>query len=526
MATDFINPIVAMAYYDYLVKQELARQESIVLARAYHNGVQPVYLTDRQKEFLDLHTDNQFCLNVTATVVNSVAGELNVIGFDSDETENAEGVKEVAAWFWDSVWKINKMDEQQGNIHEAALRDSETFIVLEWDDSKKAPLMVHHERYTSDQVNAWEGSWSDLTNASRAQLTGTGEGVFAIYENDDPNQEMTAAVKEWYQREMDENGRLTSYKRRTVYKPDVIERYRLSPAGKWEEYEPPQPWIDSAGNPIGIPVIHFKNKNLKPEAWDAIPLQDGINKTYVDILGAMDLSGFPFFVILGMYPTNDGKAPNSDNTNVWSVGPAQFLGNANAKEGASVQKFEGTDPTPLMETLKDQILIVANITDTPASRFVVTSQIASADTLKEQERGLRKKASNRMILFGNAWERVADMARKINNVFGVDQYPEDVTITVIWANIDSLDDLQKELALGVPLDTLWRKIGYSDWEIAEMKRGFSYRAQMLKTFWESYNAALTAGSAQTPEDFARLLGMSKDEIKLISGTDRIPPQGL
>ncbi len=43
---------------------ELDRQGDIILARKYHEGDQEVYLTDRARQYLGLHTENTFRLNI------------------------------------------------------------------------------------------------------------------------------------------------------------------------------------------------------------------------------------------------------------------------------------------------------------------------------------------------------------------------------------------------------------------------------------------------------------------------------
>ena len=517
-----------MSFIEAQIQATLERHKDILLARAYHEGIQPIYLTERQKEYLDLHEDNQFCLNVTRLVTTALCDELNVVGFETSETAGESGEKKQAKWFWD-VWNKNRMDARQSDVHEKTVSESESFIVLDWDENEKYPVMVFHERFTDSAAEAWEGKWTDLDMDTMEGMTGTGTGVWMIYENDDPNQKALAAVQQWLEVTYDETGKMADKLRRTIYYPDKIQRYFYNERGEWEEMEgSPQAWTGKDKKPLGIPVIHFKNKNMRPEAWDAIPPQDAINKTWVDILGATDLSGYPLFILLGLYPTTDGKPPAADNSNVWYVGPAQMLGNAGVKASeASVEKFEGSDPTPLMETLKDQIMFVAQITGTPASRFITTAQVSSADTLKEQERELRKRAYNRQILFGDAWEDVMIMARRIANAFGNAGLDENVTIETVWKNLTTIDDLKAEQSLGVPEETIWVAMGKSPDQIAAMKQTREYKIKQEKAIWEGYAAASANGV--TVEAYLKQIGMSDDEIAERTadmGAESVPPEGV
>lgn len=516
---------IQMSFIEAQIQATLERHKDILLARAYHEGIQPIYLTDRQKEYLDLHSDNQFCLNVTRLVTTALCDELNIVGFETNETADENGVKAQAAWLWD-IWNKNHMDARQGDVHEKTVSESESFIILDWDEVGKYPVIVFHERFTDGNAEAWEGKWSDLSMDTMERMKGTGTGVWMIYENDDPNQKAIAAVQQWPETTYDKSGKMNSRIRRTIYYPDRIARYFYNERGEWEEMEnSPRAWIGKEKKPLGIPVIHFKNKNMRPEAWDAIPLNDAINKTWVDILGSADLSGYPLFILLGLYPTTDGKPPAADNSNVWNIGPAQMLGNAGVKSGeASVSKFEGSDPTPLMETLKDQIMFVAQITGTPASRFITTAQVSSADSLKEQERALRKRAYNRQILFGDAWEDVMIMARRIANAFGNAGMDENVSIKAVWKNLTTVDDLKTEQGFGVPEEIIWAAMGKSPDQIAAMKDTQEYKIRNEKAIWEGYAAASSNGV--TVEAYLKRIGMSDKKIAEITadmGAESVPP---
>ena len=521
-----IPQAIEMSYLEALTQQTLDYQADILLARAYHAGVQPIYLTERQKEYLDLHQDNQFCLNLCRIIVTALTDELNVVGFETGEKENAEGIKQQAEWFWD-VWQKNRMDAQQSEIHNRAVAESEAFIILDWDSEGKYPVMVLHERYTSMQASAWEDRWDGLTTSAMEQLTGTDNGVWIVYENDDPNQKAIVGVQRWTEILRSEEGRADPRQRQTLYYPDRIERYFYN-GTEWELLEDGvKEWNDKTGKPLGIPVIHFKNIDMRPEAWDAIPINDAANKTWVDILGSADTLGFPMLAVLRMWPTTDGKSPASDGANVWSFGPGEIIGNAQAEDGASITKIEGSDPTPLMETLKDQIMFAANITGTPASRFVTTAQIASDKTLKEQDRQLHKRAINHQILLGQAWADVMVMARRIANAFGNEGMDEKITVKPVWKSLTTIEDLKEEKDLGVPLESIWLKMGKSQAEIAEMKGTTEYRLNLFKAIFEGFTAASQNG--MTLDGYLKLIGLSEDEVKEITaamGSDTIPPTEL
>lgn len=510
---DTIPDEIKLSMYSAWTEEMEDHQRKILLARAYHDGNQPVSLTDRQKQFLEITDDNRICINVCRLVVTALCDELTVIGFDTSEEKDAQGKKPFAEWL-NKVWNENHLDAVQSEVHEWSVRDGEGFIVLGWDEEKKIPSIVLHEAWTAEDVSAWEDSVGGVSSDMMEEACGTGTGVYIKYRNNDINQPKEFAVQYFYSEETDSKGDAVQIHRRTIYYPDRIEREKMGDNGLWVEYSPPEAWIGKDKKPLGIPVVHFKNKDMRPEAWDALPLQDSANKTFVDVQGSSDFFGFPVGWILGAYPTTDGKPIAANKSNVFYMQPGQFNGfMQNGSNTVSVEKWEGSDPTPLMNTVKDQIMFIAQLTGTPASKFIATAQIASAETLKEQKDSLKKRAMNRQVSFGDAWEEVMSIARAINNAFGIEQFDEDLSITTIWKNIESIDDLKEELNLGVPVETLWGRLGYSAEKIAEMKSNPSYKIQFMKAFWEAYNIAKDNG--QTVDGFARMVGMSEEDITMM-----------
>jgi len=481
---------VDMSYIDALIKAVAADDAIVVLARKYHNGDQDTYMSERVKEFLNLHSEvRKFNLNVCRTVTLAVKDELSVSGFNTNEVADLAGLKAQAKWAWD-LWTTNHMDAVQAEVHESALSDRETFIIVDYDYEKLRPRFIHNYKYTP-----LDGG-------------GDGQGCWMLYENDDVNQPAKCAVKQWTQTVYDKTGQPTVSQRRTIYYPDHIEKWVYVSA--WERYSEPQtdpntpvepwpiPWVSSDGSPLGIPVIHFRNVNLTPEAWDAIPLQDAINKTLIDILAANDLTAFQMLAALGWYPTTDGEPPKEDKSNLLAVGPGQFIGTKDPE--GKLQIVTGGDSTALINTLKDLILMAAQITSTPTSRFTTTKLIASQETLKEQNIQLKKKAQDRRVLFGDAWEACLEMARKVANIFGAANLDELVAFSTIWSNNETLDDLQAKLALGVPQETVWSEAGYTQEQVVNMKHTNEYRFDILAKLWPliseqpeaaTYLAALT-----------------------------------
>lgn len=473
MALIYQAPVnmVELAILETLIRDDQEWQRFVLKARNYYNGDQVTFLTERMREYLNLTGNatgavDDFHLNIVQTVVVAVLDELSVIGFDTSETADMDGSKEQAQWAR-AVWDANKMNILQHNIHEAALRDSESFVMVDFDETTKLPRLTWHEKFLDGTVG------------------GDGYGIWFKYPDNDWTQAPLAAVKEWKETST-RNGMPYTFRRRNVYYPDRIEKYYRDP--NWVPYLEseldakgneinkawPIPWVDAQGKPLGIPVICFRNFGNVPEAKEAFPGQDATNKLFIDVLAEAD-AAFHSYFLTGAHATTDGKPELADGSNRITIAPMTVLSTTNPD--ATWTLIEGGDPTKLMQTLKEVILVVAQITGTPVSYFTITKQIAGADTLKGQDKPLSKKVEKRKDIFGQSWEDVLTMARRVANTFGAAGLDETESFYTIWKQVFDLETIKMmREVLGLPKETLWRLYGLSEEQIQAAKETEEYKS--------------------------------------------------
>lgn len=446
-----------LTYFDAMTEAEEDRQKEIVLARQYHEGIQGVELTDRLEQFLG--TDVEFRMNVTRGVVLALVERLRVVGFDTTD-------ESLTDWA-DNMWQSNNLDAVQEDIYEGALRDGEYFAIVNWDDGVK---VIPHQRYTDVQVD------------------GDGFGCWMVYNENDYNQEPLYGVKQWTETlDREDPNEANRYvrevvQRRNLYYPDRVEKYIRDINGEWAGYQPPEDeswpvqWVDSSGEPLGIALIHFTNKGLRCEAWDALPLQNAINKSLLDLLSSSDLTAFRIFYSLGFIPTTDGKKPAEDRSNWLKLEPGQVVGTTKSAREADFGAIDTANLSELMDLTHQLVLWLAMVTNTPVSRFISTKLIASDATLKEQEGPLIARVKSRQVRFGNAWSRCFDIARRLDNEFGEVDVDEEEPITLIWAEgaargeSEKLDILEQKQTIGIPQKQLWKEAGYNQKSIDEMEK--------------------------------------------------------
>lgn len=448
------NAAVRLSFLEWLSNEELARERAVVKARAYHDGEQSTFLNARLREFLYLGKETgepDFHLNVCRSVVSAVTERLLVSRFDSAD-------KTLAARAWE-IWQDNRLDAGQDDVHEGAIRDGEYFVLVDWDTAQRRVRFTPHQRFTDGTVS------------------GDGFGCKIFFPDDNPALPALYACKRWT--EVMEQGR--ARQRITLYYPERVEKY-ASAGAVWEPVQDkgdlswPLAWVDSAGQPLGVPVIQFGTPGLRPEAWDAIPLQNAINKTLIDLLASADLTAFRIFAALGWIPTSDGQPPAEDGSNLLVMAPGQIIYTTRPKDEAGFEAIEPADLSPLLDLLQQLVLYLASISSIPGSRFQIIRQVMAEGTLKQQIEPLLAKIRRRQVLLGNAWENCFYIARKLANTFGGESLSEDAKLSTQWADLETrnekehLETLKLKKELGVTQEQIWSEMGYDQEQIAQMRQ--------------------------------------------------------
>jgi len=432
--------LVQLSYLSWLENQELQRSQKYAMFRDYYEGEHQTQLTQRMRQFLELRTGQDFSLNACPIVVDSLAEKLKVATFE------CEGQDELLMQWWAK----NRMDAQQAVVHLSAIRDGDTYVLVEWDNKLGRP------RFT--QENAYDGD----------------QGLHIVY-SDEYRMLPDVAIKRW----TITSGTNVKTRRTNLYYPDRIEKYTDMASGStWQPYIEvddegvelpwPIPWLDPQTQaPLGIPVIHFRNKDQgysygESELEDVIPVQNGVNKAFVDLLAAADTTGFTMYTMTGGNPAGIKVAPGS-----WL-----FHTDANVRIG----QLSAADLSGLI-ALKDSLISdIAKITRTPLSFFQVSGEVAAEGTLKEQRSGLIAKAQDRQVVFGNSWEDVMIMARKLYNVFGDGGLDVEQEIKCVWQDdekpdVNEIADTINKLTQAKAISTEEKiKMLHSDWSKKEIKR--------------------------------------------------------
>lgn len=529
-----------------LMEEERLRQTEILLVRRYHDGKHDVFLNERLAQWLASDSTSRkptFSLNLVRKVTENIVEKLRFEGVDAAkivldkdafvrdmlkqhelaqerravQAQNAappppapppngsgsptpptapltpppapepmpveppsedmiEAKRQLA---WAGYWMTEaNLAMAVDDGFEMAVRDGEAFLFV-FPNEKRGmfPKIIAQPRFVDPGVYDGDGD---------NRVSGDGYGCIAHYPHGDTRLDPEFVSKRWI--EYPETG--VTRQRENLYFPDRIEFwYRDTGMSEWTPFPDPEndnqtelAWVDN-GQPIGIPIVHLKKSDLRPQAWDAIPVQDAINKVVLDLLATADLTAFQIIITRGWFPTKDGNVPDEDGSNLLEIAPGHAIGTGAKANETATDVIKAAELTPLIELLRTLIIYLAVLCNLPSSRYNFSGNLASEQTLKEQDEPLLSLVRRLQKPFGDAMEEVFTVARKLANVYGGMGFDEEVSFRAMWGKSEtrSTMDLLQELAikrekLHLPFQQLWIEAGYTEAQVEQFMQVPEIRA--------------------------------------------------
>lgn len=439
-----------------LVKERLGYYDQITQYRKYTQGAEAgVYAKLTQNQIDLLGYNPRYSLNICPIVLNAKCQRLDVLGFDvmipDQDNEELETTLTETLNGWLETDEIKLL---AGDIHYSASRDGDSYAIVEWDELEQRPRMSLELAYAGQY------------------------GTMVVYQDG----QAVYAFRRWRVLMGSE-----TLERMNVYYPDKVERYyntfdRASSANTFEAgwlpytgdgFEAVIPHVDNQGNPLGLPVFHFSNR---PQGSDygtsdlsqIVPSQqDTLNMKGADEFIANQLSGTPVNYVFG------AKTPRGEKLDI-SAGALLVMDTG--ANPVTVGQLGATDLSQLIESKASTLRDIALITGTPLPTLYTGSQVQAEGTLQQQEAPLLAKVEIAQRDFESTWESLCEYMLKLDSVFNfASQATGTERVAVRWANPETRNELNDAQTLrlhkdlGVPEEMIWRKLGYSDAEIVEMK---------------------------------------------------------
>ena len=403
----------------------------------------------------------EFAMNLCPAICDAVKDKLRITEF---RVEAGAGDITLAAR---RIWQNNRMATRAGEIHKEALKNGDAYAIV-WPN-------------TAGRVTIYPNKAANIT---------------AVYDEESPGKILWGAK---YWRTPDKRTRLN------LFYPDRIERYisvreseivlpeaksfiEFSVAEKsgrgGTEKQPFLPGLENAAathhpsstsasiipNPFGVvPVFHFANNSDigtpgQSELEAAIPVQDGLNKSVLDMLVAMEFSAYRQRWAAGIEIEydNDGKAVAPFTAGIEHLWIAQ---NPNAHFG----DFEAANLDQFLK-VKDSFRIdMASVTGTPLHYLMPHMKgFPSGESLKKAETRFVAKVRDRQESFGQTWADVMAFALML------DGKGKEIRLLTAWEDPAPMSDreafeniiLKKEI--GISVEQALLEAGYGDMDIQRM----------------------------------------------------------
>jgi hypothetical protein len=432
----------------WLVRLEKALNERagrIMIYDHYYEGRQQLAFATEQFRKAFGRQFSAFADNWMQIVVDACEERLDVEGFRIPSRGKQDPtVGDAEAW---DIWQANGMDAGSQMVHTDALVDAESYVLV-------GP--------------AEEGSpYPKITGESPFQMiveSGAGYGA--------PRR---AALKKWREDDL-------AYA--TLYLPDAV--YKFVSKAPLKSNQTKIEWVRRVvgseawplANDAGVvPVVAFCNRPRlarppRSEIADLLPIQDGINKLFMDMLVASEYAGFRQRVATGVEIPTDPET-GQPLTDLMTMALDRFLHTEDAD--AKFYTLEASDLGNYTNAIAMAIQHLASRSSTPPHYFLASmGNFPSGEALKAAETGLVSKVRRKMRLFGEDWEEVIRLAFLFAGKTGKAQAAR--AAETIWHDPESrtesehIDAIVKLSSLNVPEEMLWEKSGwFSPQEIQRMK---------------------------------------------------------
>ncbi len=392
-----------------------------------------------------------FAANMCKPVVNGIANKLQVTGFASENSDDPQtDAFGLAAW---EIWKANRMDRRAGEVHREGLVAGDAYLIV-WPEDGFGPRLYPNKAAS----------------------------VCVTYDTERPGTILSAG-KVWFDNER--------RWRMNLYYPDRIEKYATMVQSKesgasfpenattFSEFTPPgESW--PLENPWDVvPVFHFANDADTgsvgvSELACVLPLQDGLNKSIMDMLVAGEFSSLPQRWATGVEIEIDPVTGQ----------PVEFKAGADRvwHTPAADARFGQFDPAGLSPFLDMGNMFrrdIATVSETPLHALSLQEgEYPSGEALKTAEEPLTTKIGDRQVAWGDVWEDAMSLALRMAGIEGA-------KLECLWRdpvprNTKShIETLTLKKGIGVSNKQLQREAGYSEQQIVTMEEEKTAQAEEM-----------------------------------------------
>lgn len=438
-------------------------------AERYYNGDHDLaFATEKfQNTFGTLF--REFALNLCPVICDAVRDKLRVVGFSVDSCEvaklqsyevgeamnSATSVTSVTS-ATRSIWQRNRMGTRSGEVHKEALKCGDAYIFV-W-PNMRGEAVFYPNKAANVTVATDDNSPGNILWAAKAWRATDKHIRLNIYYAD--------RIEKYISRS-ESQGELPDPKDFIQFGIRNAEREINDTTNPQSEFRNPQSVVP---NPYGVvPVFHFANNadlgtHGRSELEAAMPVQDGLNKSVLDMLVAMEFSAFRQRWAAGIeieFDDNGKPIPpfKAGVEHIW------LTENPNARFG----DFEASQLDQFLK-VKDSFRIdMASVTGTPLHYFLQqTGGFPSGESLKKAETRFLAKVRDRQESFGQVWADSMAFALTIEGQGRATRLITEWEDPAPMAEREFLENILLKKQIGIPVEQALLEAGYGEADVKAM----------------------------------------------------------
>ncbi|MFN0279092.1 MAG: phage portal protein [Pyrinomonadaceae bacterium] len=334
-----------------------------------------------------------------------------------------------------------------GEVHKEALKNGDAYVIV-W-PNEKGEAVFYPNKATNMTIATDEAAPGRITWAAKVWRTADKRVRLNLFYPDRIEKYISKA---------DAEGSL----------PEAKEFVPFALSPRFSGQEPPEGGTQN--NPFGVvPVFHFANNadlgtQGRSELEAAMPVQDGLNKSVLDMLVAMEFAAYRQRWAAGIEIEydNDGKlvAPfTAGIDHLWiSENPEARFGD-----------FEASELDQFLK-VKDSFRIdMASVTGTPLHYFLQnTAGFPSGESLKKAETRFLAKVRDRQESFGQVWADALAFALMIEGQGRAVRLITEWEDPAPMAEREFLENILLKKQIGLPVEQALLEAGYGEADVKAM----------------------------------------------------------
>ena len=419
----------------------------------YYRGVHDLsFATEKfQNAFGTLF--REFAMNLCPAICDAIKDKLRITEFRVDA-----GPQDISAAVR-RIWQSNRMDQRSGELHKEALKNGDAYAIV-WPNEVGVPT-IYPNKAANIAVMYDEESSGKLLWAAKFWRTADKRTRLNLFFPDRIEKYISAKGSDSILPDA-----------REFIPSDITQSFFTSQDSKQLELFPDMEKMPShiVRNPYGVvPLFHFANNSDigmpgQSELEAAIPIQDGLNKSVLDMLVAMEFSAYRQRWAAGIEIEYDkeGKAVAPFTAGIDKLWIAQ---DANARFG----DFDAANLEGFLK-VKDSFRIdIASVTGTPLHYLMPHMKgQPSGESLKKAETRFIAKVRDRQESFGQTWADIMQFALMIEG------RGSDIRLHTNWedpspmSDREVLENILIKKNIGISVEQALSEAGYGVSDVERM----------------------------------------------------------